>query len=424
MTTRRRNRRTASSGNLVLLAEVGNKQLAQDRLGLHRKGDVGCDWAELCAVDVPTGIYGLIVDPLDVAILDRVTVEDDPGPPIGDPEFQTVVEEARQCAWSDVGGTGNPAPGFLRLRYCQQTGIEVRGSSIGLAAWIAFVEHFSGLRVPRLCVATGWPGRPLGAAEAKQAAVQREQKYLGDFAFVLAGDGFRVPPDSPGQRVQTREEAASAVWGFVPWLADQSDLLRLQVQCGDRPPPPNWESLVVAPGDLAPEGLHEAVTKVVAAIRKSPRVALRIAGPLVLGAALGHKLRNVPTQVVLFHREEPWWTNQTRFGRDLGPADCPNSDRRIVFTTNRTNGRDGDWEIRNLASADITRSNLPRILSQVRDICADPKQRLHLATTCGQAFAFALGDMFARSRHVVWYQYRADTSYLRWFANFEDPWRY
>lgn len=384
---------------------------------------------ELGAVEIPHGVYVPIVEPShDAAFLDRVTVEDAPGPEIGDREFRQVVDQARQRAWSDVGGTGDPRPCWLRLRYCEHLCCRVTGSSVGLSAWIAFVEHYSGLQVPRICVATGWPGRSLGDAEAKLAAVEREREFLGDFAFLLSGDGVSLPQDAPGQLVRTTEEAAARVWGFMPWLADFSgkDIRRLQVQCGDRPPPSGWAAISVATDDLAPEDLHEAVIRVKHEVRGASRVALRVAGPQVLSAALGHSLRNVPTPVVLFHQEEPWWWNRSGFGRDLGPSGLPTEDRYIVFTTGpeKENKRDGEWEILSLAPGNLTRSDFPRVLRDVLRICSDPRQRFHIATTCGQAFAFAVGDMFARSRHVAWYHHRADTGYSRWFANFEKPWLY
>lgn len=92
--------------------------------------------------------------------------------------------------------------------------------------------------------------------------------------------------------------------------------LRLFVRCGERfeAPDPGWQVLSL-PHPLAAEHLPEAVRRVRGALSGVKEAELLLAGPVVLGVALGQALAHIPARVVYLQLNqatktlEPWARN-------------------------------------------------------------------------------------------------------------------
>ena len=98
-----------------------------------------------------------------------------------------------------------------------------------------------------------------------------------------------------------------------------NDRISVFVRCGERFEPPSGESnwiVITLPHNLTPEDIGQAVQDVRTAIRKHDEARLLIAGPVVLGVAMGQGLAHEPTAIeyVLLNqatkRFEPWLSNR------------------------------------------------------------------------------------------------------------------
>lgn len=92
---------------------------------------------------------------------------------------------------------------------------------------------------------------------------------------------------------------------------------RIFVRCGDRfaPPGPEWQ-VVDLPAALGPRDIPDAVVAVRQVVSGHKRVKLAIAGPNVLGVALGQGLEHIPTRVDYYQlnqqsKEYEYWLSNT-----------------------------------------------------------------------------------------------------------------
>ncbi len=99
----------------------------------------------------------------------------------------------------------------------------------------------------------------------------------------------------------------------------EGDPLHLFVRCGERYAPPSeggpWTVLTL-PAQLGREHIGEAVAQVRACLRGHRNARLVVAGPVVLGAALGQGLAHEPTAIEYVQLNqmtkefEVWLTNR------------------------------------------------------------------------------------------------------------------
>ena len=82
-------------------------------------------------------------------------------------------------------------------------------------------------------------------------------------------------------------------------MSETKGEIELFVRCGERfsPPGGQWQVLTL-PHPLGPDDLKGAVEQVRERLRGAGEARLLIAGPVVLGVALGQGLAHLPTRVV------------------------------------------------------------------------------------------------------------------------------
>ncbi|MDI7268704.1 MAG: SAVED domain-containing protein [Myxococcota bacterium] len=417
----------AEAARLVDLARHGNRGLALERLG-DRDSSLFIEIHGL--PPPPPGSYAVVLEQdRSVAWLERVEVVDGSANQEGGPRFVRAVNEARERAWAVVGGNGLPPPAHIRLPLSGCASVD--GPSIGLPAFIAFVAHFSQMPFVEPVVATGWFNQPLGFAELKHDAWERERRRLRSSHMLVAGSH---PLTARGEirHLQRAEDIAPHVWPFIPWVADRfGDVpaTRIQVRRNDDDPlPAGWTDLQIgwieAPGCLwdKAKAVRDAVT---GAITTSGRVEMRIAGPLVLAAAVGYLTKNLgPVLFVHGHGDGRrfWWNGAQPSMRDAGlsPRGVP-AERRLVVRCGASYDCPDEWEPVDLGE-NVAPTDLPNAISKVLDMSRG-RTRVHVALTGPLPLAFALGATLAPRRNATFWQWnRQERKYERWFSTDEPPW--
>lgn len=331
----------------------------------------------------------------DVARFERITAQ------VGVPNekteselFRKTILDAREQARQLVGATHEEADRLWIQRPLTHA-LPVDGSSIGLAAALAFVERLAGVTVPQKVIATGWFTADLGPlARHKQAALVRESiiKDSGTkrlYSAVKSIDGFSM--DFCGALSQATER----VFGMVPWAAGDATARIHGMTCG-KVGPEGSESIAL--GDQS-RLLHSS--EILPAARSlyrrlqtenaSQRILLSLAGPVPLALAVGVLCRNLQATVIFEGNGHRWWWNRATVAI---PCHTPTGGQRTNLFVPTLAGRtapDQSWQVLEGFRERLLPSNLPAVLSSIAStvqFCED----FGLLLTGPLGLAFAIGQ--------------------------------
>ncbi len=336
-----------------------------------------------------------------------------------------AMVEALDAAWRTLGGIGDRPRlrvSFPLFEHVVEERRDVRGASFYLATWLAAVGTLSGREPVRNVVVTGRPGETLRALPSKARALRAVAAGLG-VTELMAVSRNRAPAIEPHEGLRVRwcedlDELLALTFRVPPILRRSSTrCVHVYSEAFRSDVPARFLNRDVVRVDLprlTADNFSAEVARAVEAIPKYEPVELSIAGPVVLGAALGWALANRPTHDVwIIHAPDgrPWWHSKTRVAAASTPAHGDASSPRALVTRYPWRAKPG-WRVIEV-SDEVTAEQVHDEVARVAAALA-PVGELELAFDTPLALAWAIAATIRNQHARIGFWHYDGSEYARW----------